>query len=435
MARHRPSWMNDTNKDPFGDENEAGGAAKEASEFEKMLGESQSKSFDRIAPGKRVNATIVSVGSMSIMLDIGQRSEAVVDRGEFSDEEIAKMVPGMTLELYVSRITPSEIEMSKGVKGNRLDMDAMRTAYQSGLPIEGKVSATNKGGFTVDLPGGKGFVPFSQIELGAKQEAEKYVGQTYRFRVMEIRGRDVILSRASLQRDEQEQERQKLVAEIGEGQNRSAKVVKLEKFGVFVDLGMGLHALVPGGEVSWSRGMPFHEVVTVGQEIPVKIMKVEQLGTKTRISASIKQAEGDPWSLMGERFTVGQTVEGEVTRLAQFGAFVELTPGIEGLIHISEMSAKKRVHQAGEVVQPKDKVTVQIVSVDPISRRIGLSLKALQEGDSMAVSESKDRARRDADEEGRGVEFHAPTGGGASPFAAAFQQAMDRGKEGKNKKR
>jgi ribosomal protein S1 len=129
---------------------------------------------------------------------------------------------------------------------------------------------------------------------------------------------------------------------------------------------------------------------------------------------------------LGERFTVGQTVNGEVTRLAQFGAFVELSPGIEGLIHISEMSAKRRIHQVGEVVQPKDKVTVQIVSVDPIQRRIGLSLKALQEGDVMAESDTKSQSRRDSEDEGRGVEFRAPEGG-ANAFAAAFQQAIDKG--------
>ncbi len=412
-----------------GDQDDKGGADED---FAAMLDASIGKGFAPIAAGDRVEGRIVGLGNNTLLLDIGQRCEGVIERGEFKPDELQGLGMGDKVIAHVVRVGAQFIKLSRGMAAREMDTAGLQEAMRANIPIEGKVSAENKGGFTVDLPGGKGFVPFSQIESGAKLAAAEYVGRTYRFRILEIRGRDVILSRAALQREESEVERAKLLAELREGAVLQAGVVKIESFGVFVDLGAGLHALVPMSELAWSHREDAKAAMHVGDAVTVTILRIETgKDGRPRISCSMKTPDGDPWTLDGGSLAVGRTVRGRVTRLQPFGAFVEVVPGIEGLLHVSEMSAKKRVNSPGELVKPGDEIDVAIIGVDPVARRVSLSMKLLQQRAEEEI-EPDVRARFVAPAPSSRAQAPAAPSG-PTAFAEAFRRAKER-EAGKAKK-
>jgi small subunit ribosomal protein S1 len=348
-------------------------------DFGALLDAQFDKGFVRLEAGEKVTARVVGVGAKTLLVDVGQRSEGWVARDEFTAEELAKMQPGDPIELRVVRVTGASVRLSRGMSARSMDMESLMEAARTGVPVEGKIAAENKGGFSVDLQGkAQGFVPFSQIEYGTKKAGPEYVGQVFRFRILEVRGRDVILSRAALQREEVEAQRVKVLAELKEGQILQAPVVKVESFGVFVDVGGGLHALVPRSELSWTRQDETRDGLAVGNVLNVQILKVERGGDRPRISASLRALEDDPWTAPPGTLAIGATVRGKVTRLMPFGAFVEVAPGIEGLLHISEMSARERVRTPGQLVKPGDLVDVAITNIDAVQKRVSLSMKVLQ---------------------------------------------------------
>lgn len=381
--------------------------------------------FRHLSLGDRVQATIVGMGSDAILLDVGQRSEGSIARDEFTPDELVELQLGDVLDVYVAQVARG-IRLSRGMRGRSLDLEALTEAARAGIPVEGRVTGENKGGYDVDLPGARGFVPHSQIEAGMRQPPSEYIGRTLRFRVLEVRGRDVVLSRAALQREEQAVEREGLMAELREGQVRSAVVVKHEDFGVFVDLGAGVNALVPRSEVSWSRADDPAALLPLGQQVSVMILRVEMRDGRPRVSASLRQLGENPWSSVGDGFAVGRTVRGKVTRLMPFGAFLELAPGVEGLLHVSEMSADKRVRAPGDLVKVGDELDVSILAADPGQRRISLSLKALaaREDDIDPATRSR---YMDAGTHVRRGDAEPPAGEGA--MALALRRARERADE------
>jgi small subunit ribosomal protein S1 len=336
-------------------------------------------------------------------------------------EELASFKPGQVSTLYV-RSLANGIELAKSLSLKQSGVDAVRDAMRTGLPIEGKVSGENKGGFTVELPGLQAFCPFSQMDVGPSKPLAAYLGQSFRFKVTRIEGRNVVLSRAALVREEQEVERKEILSKLNEGDTLLVSVVKIESFGVFVDIGGGLNALVPNSELSWSRQESARSICAVGDKLSVKIIRIETQGDKPRIAASVKQVEGDPWDLSVDRYETGMICEATITKLMAFGAFAEISNGIEGLIHISEMSSKKRVNQPGEVVKVGDKVQVRIVGIDRINKKISLSLKV----DDHDVAE-QEAMKEHADDEHRGVEFK--TKNASATLGDAFLRAKSVGKK------
>lgn len=388
-------------------------------DFTAMLDATFQEGFKVYERGDKIEAPVVAVSSSSIMVDVGQRTEGIVDRSEFTDEELADMEIGSVLNLWVVRFTGKGTILSRALLARSLDLAGLTEAAASGIPIEGKVAAENKGGFTVDLPGGSGFVPHSQIEYGRNKEASEYIGQTLQFRVLEVRGKDVVLSRAALQKEVVEEERAQRLEELKEGMILSVEVVKLETFGAFVDLGSGLNALVPRSETAWSRQDEALAGLTPGQTITVKVLRIETDGERPRIACSIRQAGDDPWTQSAGDLVEGQVVKGTVTRVKPFGAFVEIVPGVEGLLHISEMSLTQRVRNPNDIVQPGMEVSVAIVSVDATSRRIGLSLKALQAAEDEVDPDLKERF----------MAGQAPVqeeSGGNTAMAEAMRRALER---------
>jgi len=417
-------------KDPFETENDSDDfpdekkASSEDNEFAQLLQQDGkvSQNFRRIRKGDRIEAKVINVGDSLIYLDIGQRSEGFAEKQFFSAEDLQKMKPGDTLPLYVAS-TDNGIELVKSLSAQQASLDSLQSAYQSNLPVSGKVVAENKGGFVVELPGTKGFVPFSQMEFGKSKPANEYLGKTFEFSITRFQGREAVLSRSALIREEVEMQRQKVLNTLEEGQQISSKVTKLEEFGAFVDIGSGVTALIPRSEIGWSRSASVSDVLKVGDDVSVKIIRIDRTGPKLKIAASMKQLDGDPWDVSADKLNVGQTVEGTPTKLMPFGAFVEIAPGLEGLVHISEMSAKRRISQPGEVVTVGKKVNVRITSIDRINKRIGLSMKAMDEEVLDSETKAKYLKEQEKHDEHKGVEFIDSKLPAHSIFGDAFARA------------
>ena len=385
-------------------------AAGDSDEFARLLAETGRERFASLAAGDRVEGTVVQRTASALLIDVGQRSEAVMPLEGMTPEALVALRVGTRAQFLVTRATGGAIELSHALAARALDLERLQDARRSGVPVEGKVAGENKGGFTVELGGQRGFVPFSQMELGQARPLAEYAGRTLRFKVTDVRGRDIVLSRIDLLREEQAAARAELLAGLDEGQILEATVVRAERFGVFVDLGAGVHALIPRSELSWSREDSARPALPPGTAVTVRLLEVDLEGDRPRISASLKQVGEDPWRTAAALFAPGRTLIGRVTRVAAFGAFVELTPGIEGLVHVSAMGGGRRVTHPSEVVRPGQEVEVAILAVDPDAHRISLSMDPV-EG---AALDDAQRAKLAAPE---------PTGGGGA-LADALKRAL-----------
>ncbi|HYT91546.1 MAG TPA: S1 RNA-binding domain-containing protein, partial [Gemmataceae bacterium] len=257
-------------------------------------------------------------------------------------------------------------------KGAAIEADWSTVAV--GQIVEARVTATNKGGLSVEINGIRGFMPISQIDLYRVENAETYVNQRLLCEVTEVDPveRNLVVSRRNLLEREREEMREKVWAELAEGQTRTGIVRSVRDFGAFVDLG-GVDGLIHVSEMSWQRVQDPTTIVQPGQSVKVMVLKIDR--EKRKVGLGLKQLTASPWDNIGDRYAHSHVVKGTVTRLMDFGAFVELEPGVEGLIHISEL-APQRVYRVSDIVKPGQEVQVMILSVDPAQRRIGLSLKA-----------------------------------------------------------
>ena len=423
--KHR--FLEQLGGDPFvDDENED--IQSGVNEFADMIAHEAARGFAKLRQGDKVEAKVVGIVEGSIVCDVGQRSEGILATDGMSHEEVAKFKLGESYTLYVSSLK-NGIELAASVSSKHAGIDSLIQAMNSGLPVEGKVTAENKGGYTVELAGARAFCPFSQIDVVGGKPPATFIGQTFKFRIIKVAGRDVVLSRAALMREEQAGERAKVLEKLQVGETVLTSVVKIESFGAFVDLGGGLNALVPMSELSWSRPASAHSIVNVGDKVTVKILKIDTTGDRPKISASMKQVEGDPWDVTVEKLETGAIVDVKITKLMQFGAFAEILPGVEGLIHISEMSAKRRINTPGEVVEAGQSVKVKITGIDRIQRRIGLSMKVLEADYVEQEGKKKIEDAKRVDDEHRGVELR--TQGASATLGDAFMKAANKAKSGK----
>lgn len=345
-----------------------------------------------IAAGDRIEGTVAAVGDKFIFVEFGSsKIEGVASREDFLDEdEEVTVEPGETHEFYVLSVSSDEIRLGKKLSGREGAMEAIHTAHDTGVPVEGRVDSTNKGGFEVMIGQVRAFCPISQIELGYTEEPSVHVGNTYRFRVSKVSegGRNVVVSRTELLEEERKARREETLKTLEEGEVVSGKVTRVADFGAFVDIG-GIEGLVHVSELSHGFFDHPSDVVSPGDSVEVKILKIEeQKDGDLRIGLSVKETESSPWEEVNKKFAVGQEVEGEVVRLAPFGAFVQIAPGLDGLVHVSEMSWEKHVKHPRDVVSPGDKVRVQVQDIDQIRERISLSMKAV-EGDPWDTADER----------------------------------------------
>ncbi len=334
--------------------------------------------------GDTVTGEVVSISKENFFVSLGGKSEGVVDAAEFLDDEGNLTVElGDRLELKVSSVS-DVICLSKGLKikgANALEI--LREAFQSALPVEGRVDAVNKGGLEVDISGTRAFCPISQIDMGFCERPEEHIGQRYTFRIQEFkeRGRNIIVSRRVLLEEEREKVAQETLAKLEPGQKVTGQVTRLTKFGAFVDIG-GIDGMLHVSEMSHYRINNPSDFLKTGQTVQVLVTKCEPSAEgRLRISLSMKALEPTPWE-KGLEIHEGQIITGKVSRIADFGAFVEVAPGIDGLVHISEISYE-RIHHPSKVLQEGQEVNVRILEINHDKQRISLSLKEAQAAQSI----------------------------------------------------
>jgi small subunit ribosomal protein S1 len=335
---------------------------------------------------KGLVGTVVAVTSDSVVLDIGYKTEGMIPLADFvASGDTVK--PGDKLPVSIKgRTSEGYYELSRIKVERPKDWSSLEKAFADKAPIGGVVSAVVKGGLSVDV-GVRAFMPASRSGAKDAAEMEKLVGQDIKCRIIKLDtgDEDVVVDRRSVLEDDERSAKEHRYSEVKEGEILQATVRSLTEYGAFVDIG-GVDALLHVADISWARVGKPADVLTVGQEVQVKVLKVD--AGKRRISVGMKQLQPHPWELVNEKYKAGERVKGLVTRVADFGAFVELEKGVEGLIHLSEMSWSKKVRKASDVVNPGDQVEVVILGVNQGERRISLGLKQAL-GDPWADAQQK----------------------------------------------
>ena len=348
-------------------------------DFAELFASYESQRKAALKAGDKVSGTVISIGQKSVFVDCGASVDGIVDREELlNDAGELTVAEGDTLELYVVGLTDDSVRLSKALTGAG-GLNMLQDAYDGGVPVEGKVREQIKGGFHVEIMKRRAFCPVSQIDSRYVANPEDYVGQTMQFRITKLTegGRNIVVSRRALLEAEQQQASAEFFDGVKPGDVVEGTVTRLAAFGAFVELVPGVEGLVHISEISWARIQSPEEALSVGDRVRVKYLGTSA-GKKpgeTRLSLSIKQAQDDPWKTVTERFKDGDKVTGKVVKLMEFGAFVEIAPGIEGLVHVSEMSYAKRVNKPGDVVQVGDMVAAVIKQIDVEKQRISLSMR------------------------------------------------------------
>ena len=347
-------------------------------EFAALMEASLAERGGEISVGDRITGPIISITDTTVVVDTGTKLDGVADKAEFVDENGELTVSeGEDVTLYVVSLRGDEVALSKALTGQG-GAEALRAAFEAGVPVEGKVTASRKGGFDVEILHHRAFCPVSQIDIAFTDNPEAHVGQTYNFAIttFERDGKNIVVSRRKLLEQERAESELRFLESVNPGDVIPAVIARFAPFGAFAEVAPGLEGLVHLSELSWSRAEKAEDAVALGQAVTVKVLAFDRdKKGRPRISLSIKQAGPDPWDSVSEKFAVGDKVEGKVTRLADFGAFVALAPGIEGLIHVSEMSHTRRIAKPSDVVNPGDVVTVSIKDIDLAKHRLSLSLK------------------------------------------------------------
>jgi 4-hydroxy-3-methylbut-2-enyl diphosphate reductase len=330
--------------------------------------------------GDVVKGTVVQVSNDEVLVDIGYKSEGVLPRQEVivgDDQELSSVMQnGMEIEVVVTDIDEQEgkVTLSRRAIEKKQKWEELEKAFEDGTIITGVVKEAVPAGMVVNLGGGyEGFMPGSLVDIRYIPDFNEFLGQEVSFKIIEIR-RDkekLILSRKDVLEKEAAISKEKVLSELSAGQIIRGTVKRLTNFGAFVDVG-GTDGLVHISEISWHRIDNPGEVLSVGDEIDVKVIEV--IPERERIGLSLRQAQPDPWTEVAKKFNAGDVVEGKVTRLVDFGVFIELIPGVEGLVHISQL-ANYHVKQASEVVEQGQMVKVKIIEINTEGKRVSLSMR------------------------------------------------------------
>jgi small subunit ribosomal protein S1 len=328
---------------------------------------------------KIVTGTVLKQTEKHLVIDVGLKSEGLVPLDQVLDHTGAvKFQPGETIEVVIEREEPEGGYLVSYERAQRLRVwDVIEKAANDKTPVIGTVVSRVKGGLTVDI-GLKAFLPGSQLEIRPVRNLDGYLGQQIEVRVIKLNKKrgNVVVSRKEILEEEQNAKRSTTLEHLGEGAVLTGTVKNLTDYGAFVDLG-GIDGLLHITDMSWGRLTHPRDLVNVGDEIQVKVLKFDK--DKQRVSLGFKQLTPDPWLDAAERYPVGAHVHGRVLSVTDYGAFVELEQGIEGLVHLSEMTWSKRLKHPSKLVKPNDEVETVVLSVNPADRRISLGMKQLLE--------------------------------------------------------
>jgi small subunit ribosomal protein S1 len=346
-------------------------SAEENADFGALLAESQQQKPGKLRVGQKISARVAHLGGEVAFLDLGGKGEGIIDLRELRDDKGELLVQaGRTIDGYVLSLSEGNVVVTRSVpKG--AGREIVQEALDAKIPIEGMVTGQNKGGLEVDLGGMRGFVPASQVDVRFVEDQSQFVGQRLKFRVTELRGGNAILSRRALLEEERAAQAVELRKTLEVGAQLEGTVTSVRDFGAFVDIG-GIEGLVHVSELSHARVAHAQDVVKPGQKVKVQVLRLEkdERGHE-KVALSLRALEQDPWDAARPQLKEGARLEGKVARLQPFGAFVELFPGVDGLVHVSALS-DRHVQHPREVVKEGETIWVQIESVDDASRRVAL---------------------------------------------------------------
>ena len=328
--------------------------------------------------GSIVEGTVSAVKNDDVFTDIGYKSEGVVKLDEFRDP--AEAVPGFKFDVMIVSLEDDRTGMlilSKKRADDQIRWKMVQERYTEGCIVNGTIRAKVNGGLIVDIDGVEAFLPGSQLDVSPIRDLTPYIGQTYEFKVIKISNerRNIIISRRELIEGTMAEKKAELLGSLQKGEVRKGKVKNITDFGAFIDLD-GIDGLLHITDMSWGRIKHPSEMLKVGQELDVMVLEVDQ--DRERISLGLKQCSENPWVTIAEQYPKGARVKGKVVNLAAYGAFVEIAPGIEGLVHISEFSWTKRVARASDMLNQGDEVDVEILSIDSENQKIALGIRQTQ---------------------------------------------------------
>jgi small subunit ribosomal protein S1 len=331
--------------------------------------------------GEIVKGVVIKIDRDEIMVDVGYKSEGYIPLSEFgtNPDGTPKVKIGDVVDVYLLRKEDQDglVVLSKEIADQKIVWDRIAEAYERGEIIQGKIVKRIKGGLKVEIENVKAFLPASQVELRPVQNFDRYIGKTLDMKVIKLskRRRNIVLSRRLILEEERESKRQSTLSTLEVGQVRDGVVKNITQFGAFIDLG-GVDGLLHKSDMSWGRVNHPSEVVSVGDKLEVMVLSVDAEASK--ISLGMKQKTQDPWLSVETQYPVDSVITGKVVSIVDYGAFIELEPGVEGLIHVSEMSWTRRIPHPSKMLKKGDTIQVKVLDVDATKQKISLGLKQLQ---------------------------------------------------------
>jgi small subunit ribosomal protein S1 len=349
-------------------------ATGQETEFEKLY----SQSIKQFKSGTLVRGRVLQIQSGFVMLDLGYKSDGIIPVEQFTEDELKTLKPGDELEVLLEAAEDSNgnIMLSRD-KAKKLQVwDDLNRAFQTGAPVMGKVLAAIKGGLSVDIGGVEAFLPGSQVDIKPVQNQARLVGQSLEMKIIKMNsGRgNIVLSRRAILEQQQNLKKEATLSSLAEGQIVSGVIKNITDYGAFLDLG-GIDGLMHITDISWSRINHPSEALKVGERVDVVVLKYDR--EKQKVSLGLKQKTQDPWLSVAEKYPVGSRVRGKVMSLTDYGAFVELEHGVEGLVHVSEMSWTQKIKHPSKVVTAGDVIEAQVLSAEPANKRISLGMKQI----------------------------------------------------------
>jgi small subunit ribosomal protein S1 len=344
-------------------------------EMERLYAES----IHQIEEGAILQGRVVYVKQDGVIVDIGYKSEGFIPAEEFSADELSRLSPGDAIEAYVVNIHDADgvVTLSKEKATAIKAWDVLEEAYQKGTTIDGYVCSKTKGGLNVDIMNVKAFLPGSQIDIKAVKDVDSLIGKTMGFKVLKLNNKrsNIIVSRRAALEEERQKKKVVTLTKLKEGSRLEGVVKNITDYGVFVDLG-GIDGLLHISDISWGRITHPSEFFAVSDVIEVVVLKYD--GEQERVTLGYKQKKADPWLAVDEKYPVGDKVKGKVVSIADYGAFIELEEGIEGLVHVSELDWASRPKHPSKYLSIGETVDALVLKVDKQERRISLSIKQLK---------------------------------------------------------
>ena len=336
------------------------------------------ESISGIKEGQIVKGTVAATGPSEVMVDIGFKSEGAVSIKEFSDPEAIEI--GQEIEVFLENVEDQEgqVVLSKQKADFMRVWDSIKEAHDTGNTVEGRLMRRIKGGIVVDLFGVEAFLPGSQIDIRQVKNFDQFIGQQFPFKIIKLNKarRNIVVSRRAVLEEERSKMREEIIKVLEEGQVREGVVKNITDFGAFIDLG-GVDGLLHITDMSWGRVNHPSELVSIGDRIKVKVLNYDR--ERERISLGLKQLTTHPWENIEEKYPIDTQIRGKVVSITDYGAFVELEEGIEGLVHISEMSWTQHVRHPSKLVNIGDIVEVMVLKVDSENQKISLGMKQTED--------------------------------------------------------